>query len=173
MEVTDANKQFYVEHLVSWHTERKFGAALRAFKEGFYSLVPRRTVEVFSFRELERMVNGEETVDIDALRREAIYAGNLDASSSLVEWLWAILSSMPSGDRASFLRFVTGSSRMPLDGFDPPFQISADVDADPKALPTSHTCFNEIILPPYTSKGNLKERLFYALRNSGKAFHLE
>eukprot|EP00939_MAST-03C_sp_MAST-3C-sp1_P002985 g2985.t1 len=173
VDVTDANKLLYVENLVSWHTERKFGAALRAFKEGFYSLVPRRAVEVFSFRELERMVNGEATVDIDMLRRETVYSGDLDASSLLVEWLWAVLSSMTSSDRASFLRFVTGSSRMPLDGFDPPFHISSDSGADPKALPTSHTCFNELVLPRYTSRGALEERISYALQNSGKAFLLE
>jgi hypothetical protein len=33
-------------------------------------------------------------------------------------------------------------------------------------LPSAHTCFNRLDLPPYPIKSMLKERLFLALRNS-------
>jgi len=171
VDVTDSNKLDYIDRLVAWHTERKFGSALRAFKEGFHSLIPRASIEVFSYLEMEKMVNGEATVDVDAFRSEAIYCGGLNNSSPLVEWFWEVFASMTDVERSLFLRFVTGSPRIPLDGFDPRFQVGLDDGASPRSLPVSHTCFNQIILPLYASRGALRERLTYALRNTGKGFH--
>lgn len=37
---------------------------------------------------------------------------------------------------------------------------------DPDRLPTAHTCFNHLLLPPYTSKQVLAERLATALEHS-------
>jgi hypothetical protein len=33
-------------------------------------------------------------------------------------------------------------------------------------LPSAHTCFNRLEIPPYTSKGVLEERLLQALGNA-------
>ena len=48
----------------------------------------------------------------------------------------------PHADRALVLRFVTGSGKVPLDGYaSPPFTLTEDVDAgdDARALPHAHT----------------------------------
>ena len=37
--------------------------------------------------------------------------------SPQVQWLWEILDSLDQSERAEFLQFVTGSSKIPLDGF--------------------------------------------------------
>jgi len=38
------------------------------------------------------------------------------------------------------------------------------MDAD--ALPRSHTCFNQLVLPPYTSYKALRDRLLFAIHNT-------
>ena len=63
------------------------------------------------------------------------------------------------------LRFITGTSKVPLDGFDPQFQITKS-DLEEKALPKSHTCFCQLVLPEYTSKEVLKEKILFAVANT-------
>jgi hypothetical protein len=40
-------------------------------------------------------------------------------------------------------------------------------------LPVAHTCFNQLVLPHYDSEEVLRERLHYAIKNSGQGFHLK
>ena len=39
-------------------------------------------------------------------------------------------------------------------------------------LPRAHTCFNQLVIPAYTSKEVLRERLLYGLREVGGGFHM-
>ena len=86
------------------------------------------------------------------------------------------------------LAFVTGCSCLPVDGLNPPFTIMKSVEVEVNAdgyltsscaervnlsLPKSHTCFNQIVLPPYTTLDVLRERLFYALDNAGVGFYMQ
>ena len=66
--------------------------------------------------------------------------------------------------------FTCGSSRLAGDGFKslrPPFRV--EVRGEPEQLPTSHTCFNELDLPPYASKAALASKLHIAIE-SGAGF---
>nr|GEU46464.1 E3 ubiquitin-protein ligase UPL1-like [Tanacetum cinerariifolium] len=73
-------------------------------------------------------------------------------------------------DRARLLQFVTGTSKVPLEGFKAlqgisgpqRFQIHKAYGA-PERLPSAHTCFNQLDLPEYTSKEQLQERLLLVL----------
>lgn len=66
------------------------------------------------------------------------------------------------GLRTAFLQFVTGTSRVPSEGFKAlqgynghqKFNIHKYYDV--KHLPRSHTCFNQLDLPPYESKEILR-----------------
>ena len=37
---------------------------------------------------------------------------------------------------------------------------------DTDRLPTAHTCFNHLLLPEYTSKDKLRQKLLCAIQNS-------
>jgi len=94
-----------------------------------------------------------------------------------VRHFWRALRAMPQKDRAAVLRFVTGSSKVPLDGYvSPPFTITEDCDADAagdmaQRLPHSHTCFNQLVLPPYRSEALLRTKLLFAARETA-GFHM-
>jgi hypothetical protein len=64
------------------------------------------------------------------------------------------------------MQFSTGMNRIPLDGFDPPFQINQSVDESPNALPVSHTCFNMFVVPDYQSYQMFKEKVLFAIMNT-------
>ena len=51
------------------------------------------------------------------------------------------------------------------------FKISA-VNVNTDMLPTSHTCFNQLVLPRYKSKQTLREKLVIAISNA-EGFGLE
>ena len=73
-------------------------------------------------------------------------------------------------ERGAVLRFVTGTSRVPLDGFDPLFTVSSTTAGD-DALPSTHTCFNQLVLPIYSTARVLRERLLYAVSET-EGFHM-
>lgn len=64
------------------------------------------------------------------------------------------------------LAFATGAHNVPLDGFDPAFTITMSMLPE-SALPTAHTCFNQLVLPAYRRLQTLREKLLYAVANTG------
>ena len=68
--------------------------------------------------------------------------------------------------KSKFLSFCTGCSQAPHDGFEPPFNIVLGVDMTADALPRSHTCFNQLVLPPYNSYEVLKIKVELAIQNT-------
>lgn len=63
-----------------------------------------------------------------------------------IQWFWRALKSFDKEDQAKFLQFVTGTSKVPLQGFaklegmngPQKFQIHRD-DRDTSRLPSAHT----------------------------------
>ena len=47
----------------------------------------------------------------------------------------------------------------------------ATSDAGTQALPTSHTCFNQLVLPAYKKKEEMIQKLEYAIAHAG-GFHM-
>ncbi len=75
---------------------------------------------------------------------------------------------LPESRKKQLLFFVTGSDRVPIKGLahlNPPFVISR-MGGDGDRLPTAHTCFNHLLLPQYSSKEVLRQRLECALDNA-------
>ena len=57
-----------------------------------------------------------------------------------------------------------------LDGFDPAFTITK-ASTTKTALPSAHTCFNQLVLPEYGAQAVLQERLHVAVEEGG-GFHM-
>lgn len=65
-----------------------------------------------------------------------------------IQWFWRALRSFDQADRAKFLQFVTGTSKVPLQGFSAlegmngiqKFQIHRD-DRSTDRLPSAHTWY--------------------------------
>ena len=71
---------------------------------------------------------------------------------------------MTQDQRKALLKFVCGSARAPVGGLSRlRFKITLNGDND-QFLPTSHTCFGILMLPNYSMKEILQERLFKAIQ---------
>ena len=180
MDVTNENKHEYVEGMIDFSMSGKFKHQLDAFLKGFYEIVPRSEVSCFSVAELKLLMNGREEIVVSTLAASSRYDGGLDEGSDIVVWLWKVVEKMSKDNKTKFLTFVTGCPRIPLDGFDPQFTVTCSDDMEATALPRTHTCFNQLVLPPYhlacpgdlsVGRRTLKEKLLYAIDNA-HGFHM-
>jgi len=81
-------------------------------------------------------------------------------------------------ERAEFLQFVTGTSKVPLEGFSclqgiggiNKFKVSKMFDRNFDRLPSAHTCTNQLDLLDYPSKEILYERLLKAIKEGKTGF---
>ncbi|KAM5145307.1 E3 ubiquitin-protein ligase HUWE1 isoform 14-T14 [Mantella aurantiaca] len=176
--VTEDNKKEYV-HLVC---QMKMTGAIRkqlaAFLEGFYEIIPKRLISIFTEQELELLISGLPTIDIDDLKSNTEYH-KYQSNSIQIQWFWRALRSFDQADRAKFLQFVTGTSKVPLQGFAAlegmngiqKFQIHRD-DRSTDRLPSAHTCFNQLDLPAYESYEKLRHMLLLAIQECSEGFGL-
>lgn len=89
-----------------------------------------------------------------------------------ITWFWKCVRELDHEKRARLLQFVTGTCRVPVGGFSQllgsngPQRFCITRVGDQNWLPRSHTCFNRIDLPPYTSYEQLKEKLLMAIEET-------
>ena len=74
--------------------------------------------------------------------------------------------------KQKFLKFFSGSDRAPIGGLAKLGFLVQRAGPDTNRLPTSHTCFNTLLLPEYGSRGKLRALLKTAIENSA-GFGLE
>ena len=134
-------------------------------------LLPCDALAVLSAAECEALLAGSSDVDVAALRAAAVYERGASAQDAHVRWLWEVLAEARPEDRVAFLRFVTARSRLPPGAaLGAPFKIagpSGAAEQQPdRFLPQSQTCFNVLLLPRYSSKRVLRERLLLSVHHA-------
>ena len=177
VKVTDENKRDYVDAIARHRMTSAIQPQIHAFLEGFWNVLPRVSLQLFSDHELELMISGLPDVDVLDLRANCEYHGGYSATSQVVLWFWEILISMDREQRALLLQFVTGTSKVPVGGFGELQAISGrqkfqihKAYGDTDRLPTAHTCFNQLDLPEYNTKEQLRERLLLAMHEGAEGF---
>eukprot|EP00092_Neocalanus_flemingeri_P041280 GFUD01044951.1.p1 GENE.GFUD01044951.1~~GFUD01044951.1.p1 ORF type:complete len:4316 (+),score=1501.53 GFUD01044951.1:136-13083(+) len=174
--VTDQNKADYIRLVCQMKMTGAIRKQLAAFLEGFYDIIPRRLIAIFNEQELELLLSGLPDINIDDLKANTEYH-KYSVTSLQIVWFWRALRSFDQTDRAKFLQFVTGSSKVPLQGFGAlegmngaqKFQIHRD-DRSTDRLPAAHTCFNQLDLPAYETYDKLRTYLLKAIQECSEGF---
>jgi hypothetical protein len=174
--VTEENKQEYVRLVCEHKLTRGIQEQLKAFLQGFHELIPEEIVgSLFDDKELEMLISGLPSIDIDDLRRNTDYV-QYTSDSEQICWFWKALEKFSEDELAWFLQFVTGSTQVPLEGFkglagmNGPQRFSIHRIKVEDRLPTAHTCFNQLDLPEYTSYEILETKLKQAVREGHSGF---
>ena len=170
--VTEANRRDYVDAYVAFYLTDAVHAQFEAFARGFAMLAGGPAIHLFTATELERLVCGSPVLDFGALRKAARYDGGYTADSRAVVWLWQEVADFTPEEERRFLKFFTGSDRAPIGGLGALRTVVQRDGPDSAKLPTSHTCFNTLLLPDYASREALGDRLRLAIMNS-EGFGLE
>lgn len=176
--VTEENKHEYVRLVCQEKMTGSIRKQLSAFLEGFYDIIPKRLISIFNEQELELLISGLPNIDIDDLKASTEYHKYLP-NSLQIQWFWRALRSFDQADRAKLLQFVTGTSKVPLQGFASlegmngvqKFQIHRD-DRSTDRLPSAHTCFNQLDLPVYETYDKLRYMLLKAIQECSEGFGL-
>ncbi|KAJ9092936.1 hypothetical protein QFC21_006648 [Naganishia friedmannii] len=173
--VTEENKQEYVNLVVEHRLESAIKDQIKAILDGFYEIIPRNLISIFDPDQLELLISGVSVIDVDELKNATHLHGWKNGDPE-ISWFWRALRSFSQEERARFLMFVTSSSRVPLGGFSQlqgssgtqPFQIHKLYRHD--VLPSSATCFNELLLPSYSSYEELRAKLLTAITEGAGYF---
>lgn len=165
--VTYANLDDYVKGCIKVRlTEAK--EQYKAIIEGFDVTFKSSFLKMISWHDLELKIVGNEEIDIDRLKDMTQYK-NCTANHDVVKRFWKVLASFENEDRKKYLRFVWGRMRLPLRGETDIEQHTVQLDESKKKtdLPFGRTCYFRIELPPYASEEVMRQRLLYALYNTG------
>ena len=73
-------------------------------------------IAMFNDGELELLISGLPEIDVADLRANTGYSG-FTAASPAIRWFWDIVNALSLQDLALLVQFVTGTSKVPLDGF--------------------------------------------------------
>ncbi|XP_063624690.1 apoptosis-resistant E3 ubiquitin protein ligase 1 [Cydia splendana] len=169
--VTNSTKMKYLDALAQWRLATRCRLETDAFLRGLTLLVPDNLLAIFDENELELLVCGTGEVSVADWRAHALVAGSGRGWERLLGWFWAAVANFSAEERARLLQFTTGCSQLPPAGFqelNPRFQITAAPTFG--ALPTAHTCFNQLCLPDYDSYEQLVHALLWAINEGGEGF---
>ncbi|WJX63238.1 HECT-type E3 ubiquitin transferase [Trifolium repens] len=176
IKVTEENKHQYVDLVAEHRLTTAIRPQINAFLEGFSELIPRELISIFNDKELELLISGLPDIDLDDLRANTEYSG-YSAASPVIQWFWEVVQDLSKEDKARLLQFVTGTSKVPLEGFSALQGISGSQKfqihkayGSPDHLPSAHTCFNQLDLPEYPSKQHLEDRLLLAIHEASEGF---
>jgi len=165
--LTFHNRKEYVKKAIELHLDNACLEEFKAIREGMEQMLPLSLFSLFTPAEIENLVCGAPVIDWEVLKVNTMYKGCFSESSKQCKWLWEILDSMNAEDRANFLRFVWGHTRLPADPADikQQFIIQSSNSSPPdNYLPSAQTCFFKVVLPLYSAKEILREKLTYAIR---------
>lgn len=169
--VTNANRNEFVRLYLDWILNKGIYEKFRAFYLGFHSVCASNALIMLRPEEVEILVCGSPKLDLRELQKNTEYDG-YKSGDRVIKDFWDVLFELSPEMQKRFLRFVTGTDRVPVGGMaEMSFKITRLRDR-PVFLPEAHTCFNQLVLPDYPDRETLQQKLFIALSNA-EGFGLE
>uniref|UniRef100_A0A672ZBD2 HECT-type E3 ubiquitin transferase n=1 Tax=Sphaeramia orbicularis TaxID=375764 RepID=A0A672ZBD2_9TELE len=164
--VTNENKKEYIQLFIQYKYMVHF------VFQGFFELIPQDLIKIFDENELELLMCGLGDVDVNDWRENTKYKNGYCPNHAVIQWFWKTVLLMDAEKRIRLLQFVTGTSRVPMNGFaelygsNGPQLFTIEQWGTRDKLPRAHTCFNRLDLPPYESFEELREKLHIAIENA-------
>ncbi|XP_076139890.1 E3 ubiquitin-protein ligase NEDD4-like isoform X12 [Alosa pseudoharengus] len=172
MVVTNDNKKEYIDLVIQWRFVNRVQKQMNAFLEGFTELIIIDLIKIFDENELELLMCGLGDVDVNDWRQHTVYKNGYCPNHPVIQWFWKAVLLMDAEKRIRLLQFVTGTSRVPMNGFaelygsNGPQLFTIEQWGTPDKLPRAHTCFNRLDLPAYDTFEDLREKLLMAVENA-------
>eukprot|EP00794_Sanderia_malayensis_P011042 gene11042-12207_t len=179
--VTIDNLEEYIRLVVHWSLVDGVVRQMNAFKEGFETVFPLSSIQMFYASEIDLLLCGSrnEKWDVKEMMECCRPDHGYTHDSCAVRYLFEILSKYDSDEQRKFLQFITGSPRLPVGGFrslNPPLTIvrkTVESTSSPdNYLPSVMTCVNYLKLPDYSSIEVMSNQLRTAYTEGKNAFHL-
>eukprot|EP00049_Salpingoeca_infusionum_P008598 m.142472 g.142472 ORF g.142472 m.142472 type:complete len:801 (-) comp14057_c1_seq6:266-2668(-) len=163
--VTNDSLDEFVKLYVDYAMNRQLEVPFNAIRKGFLLVCSGLSLDLLTPKDLQLLLCGSEELDFSQLRRTTTYL-DYRASDDIISWFWEVLDELNDEQKRQFLFFTTGSDRVPLAGLQ---AINLSIQRAEGAInrfPTAMTCFSRLMLPPYSSKDELKRRITGALEHA-------
>jgi len=164
--VSQSNKQEYVDLYIDWFFNKSIQHIFKLFCKGFYRVCDEKILQIIRPEELEQVICGNTELNFKELEESARYDDGYEEGSETIKQMWDVIHEMTEDDKKKFLFFLTGSDRAPINGLKDLIITVSRFGPDSDKLPCAHTCFNHLLLPEYSSREKLKDRLLLAIKNS-------
>lgn len=170
--VDDHNKGQYVDLMVKWLLSQSISRQMDAFRRGVGFVVDVDFLRQFSPDELAQLTQGLGKIDLNDWRANTAYENGYTSESPAVVWFWEAMASFAPQKQCLVLKFVTGASRPPAQGFaglsgthgTSSFCVYRNDAVE--SLPVGHTCINRLDLPAYSSLDLLVAKLTMAVEET-------
>ncbi|CAG8736555.1 2580_t:CDS:2 [Dentiscutata erythropus] len=156
--VTKENFRDYILICRDWIFERGVQKQIESFKEGFNRVFPFEFMREYSTTEFAQLIlfQVDEDWSIEMLRK---HVKPLDSSSNYeVDKVVEIMSEFNCEEKKKFLRFVTGSPKLPIGGFEA-LQLKISTRDEENSYPQGRTCFNSFMIPRNNNKLELTKKI--------------
>ncbi len=124
---------------------------------------------MLTYQEIEKLVCGVKTVDVDLLKTHTVYSSDLNENSDRIKWLWEILYEISDSDKVKFIKFCYAQERLPTTQEEYQrsqisFTVKSYMDKTKKdAFPKADTCFFSLELPEYSNKEVMMKKIIQAI----------
>ena len=167
--VTGDNRQVYVEKYVQWVLEESIASQFNSLYNGFVKVLNPKSISFLRPDELELFMVGTPHLDFHELEQHTEYISGdpntkWDNNNNTIIHFWQIVHALEFSDKQKLLLFITGSAKAPIGGLKNLGLKIQRMSGDSDCLPTSHTCFNILMLPDYNNKDKLHNLLLKAIR---------
>uniref|UniRef100_A0AAF5D8R1 HECT-type E3 ubiquitin transferase n=2 Tax=Strongyloides stercoralis TaxID=6248 RepID=A0AAF5D8R1_STRER len=171
--VTEYNKDQYINLLLKHRIERNIEEQIKALKRGLYDIIDSNYLRVFSPSQLSLLLSGSMDIDLEDWRENTEYKGGYFDSHVVINWFWNVVYNLTNAERLKLLKFVTGTSSIPFEGFKGLRgsngglkKFTIEKWGESNSLPRAHTCFNRLDLPLYKDQQIIKNKLLLAINES-------
>ena len=111
------NVKKYVSLYTNYHLKKSISQQITAFCDGFNSIILNEDIRWFLPDELELLICGITEIDIKDLQRNIEYEYPYSADNPVIKMFFNVISRWTNEDLAKLLRFETGCSQVPVNGF--------------------------------------------------------
>jgi len=162
--VNTKNKQKFVKRVLEQKVA-KCTQLMAHVLEGFYELIPRKSLTIFDEHELEFLFCGLHRIIIDDWEKITTYIG-YTSESPQIRWFWQTLRALSFENRARLLQFSTGTASALEEDFKSLQFIIQCEDKDNIDLRsiTSQMYFNKLILPRYSTYEYVKTNIMKVIK---------
>ena len=156
---------------------------IKRIRDSLFNIIPKQVIQSFTSDQLELLINGRPFIDLEDWKQFTEYREPYHINHQIIIWFWSILSELSQEELSNLLMFATGSSRVPLKGFE---QLESNrgtisrftIESIPyipnkKNYIKAHTCFNRLDIPNFNNKKELKEAIIYICNNKILGFGID
>ncbi|WBY56551.1 HECT-type E3 ubiquitin ligase UT [Plasmodium yoelii yoelii] len=176
--VTNENLDLFINKTIQYSLYEGIKFQVWAFRFGFSTIAPLICTNIFDEEEICEYLFGN-SINNDEywtkahlstyIKPDHGYTNDSITFITLIE----ILSEFDCNERKMFLKFCTGTSTLPNNGFSALKPLMKVVKKeDNNDLPSVMTCTNYLKIPDYKNKEKLRNRLMYAINEGQKNFSL-